>query len=410
VAVDLAYLTAHFNPDDPRLVGEGPLLGDGLNEAIDLMLTQCPVVHSDATWTGMPEGGWVVSRYEDVMTVLRDSEVYSSIKKKGLGDEPYMPPFEADPPIHTHFRHLLQPYLSLASVAKFEPTSRAIITRYIDEFIESGRCDDAMSQLCRPFSAGVQWRWLVGIDEVDIDQMREWIEIWIYRHFEPEFEEANRAWIQWIDDTVARRRQLPRQDDLIDALVHGEIQNRPLTDEEIRGVMMIIILGGVTTTADVIGNTLLRMAVYPEFQERLRANLDSLPQAVEELLRIEPPLIGLARRCTRDTVLAGREIKAGDHVFYNIPAANRDHGEFEDPEEIDLSRVRNRHLAFGAGRHRCLGSNFARLNLQVAFEEILARLQDIRIPEGAQPARTPNVAWGMAHLPIEFTPGPRLRS
>jgi cytochrome P450 len=410
LAVDAAYVSGHFNPDDPRLVGSGELLGDGLWQAVDLMLTRCPVAHSDARWTGVPDGGWVINRYSDVMDVLRDSEVFSSLKKKGPIDEPYMPPFEADPPIHGEYRRLLQPYLSRQSVAKFEPLAREIVTRLIDGFIEAGRCDNIVSQLARPFSSQVQWGWLVGIDAVDQKQMQEWIETWIYRHFEPEFEEANRGWINWIDTTIAKRRTAPRRDDLIDALVYGQIENRPLTPEEIRGVMMIMILGGFSSTGDAVANILFRLAVYPDLQERLRADRSVLTNALEELLRIEPPVTGLARRCTRDTVVGGQEIRAGEHLFYHVAAANRDPNEFESPLQVDFDRKRNRHLSFGAGRHRCLGSNFARQNLKVVFEEILSRMQNIRLIDGDPPERIANVAWGMSRLPLAFDPGPRVLS
>jgi cytochrome P450 len=408
--VDLAYVKEHFNPCDPRLVGDGPLLGDGLWNAVDLMMTKCPVVHSDGQWTGMPDGGWVVNRYEDVMTVLQNPEVFSSVKKKGTTDEPDMPPLEADPPLHVDFRRLLQPYLSIKSVAKFEPVAREIVTRCIDQFIESGRSDDLVGELCRPFSSQVQWGWLVGVDSVEIEQVQGWIETWVYRHFEPEFEEANRSWIAWIDKTIEQRRQEPRRDDLVDAIVYGKVDGRPLTPDELRGVMMIMIVGGFTTTADVISNIVMRLAVYPELQDELRADLSSLPHAIEELLRLEPPSTGLARRCTRDTEIAGQKIKAGEHVFYHIPSANRDPKEFDHPDELDFGRARSRHLAFGAGRHRCLGSNFARLNLRVALEEILGRMHDIRLIDGDWPERTANVAWGLAYLPVEFSPGPKLLS
>lgn len=410
MAVDAAYVKKHFNPDDPRLVGEGALLGDGLWQAVDLMLRSCPVVHSDARWTGVPDGGWLINRYRDVMEVVQNPEVFSSLKQKGPIDEPPMPPFEADPPIHAEFRRLLQPYLSLQRVAKYETLAREIVTRLIDEFIESGRCDDIVAQLARPFSSQVQWGWLVGIDAVDLKQMQEWIEIWIYRHFEPEFEAANRGWIGWIDKTIEQRRSEPRRDDLIDALVHGQIEGRPLTDEEVRGVMMIMILGGFSSTGDAIANTLLRLAVYPELQDRLRADPSILTHALEELLRIEPPVTGLARRCTRDTEIGGQKIKAGEHLFYHIAAANRDPDEFENPDEVDFDRKRNRHLSFGAGRHRCLGSNFARQNLRVVFEEILSRMHDIRLVDDDPPERVANVAWGMARLPLAFAPGQRVLS
>jgi cytochrome P450 len=205
--------------------------------------------------------------------------------------------------------------------------------------------------------------------------------------------------------TIRRRREEPRRDDLIDALMHGTIEDgRPLTEDEIRGVMMIMILGGFSSTGDAIGNILLRLAVYPELQEQLRSDLSSLPNALEELLRIEPPVTGLTRRCTRDVEIGGHQLKEGDQLFYHIAAANRDPAEFEDPLALDFGRKRSRHLAFGAGHHRCIGSNFARQNLRVVFEEILTRMHDIRIPAGEIPTRTANVAWGLAHLPLEFTP------
>ncbi len=173
---------------------------------------------------------------------------------------------------------------------------------------------------------------------------------------------------------------------------------------------MIMILGGFSSTGDAIANILFRLAVYPDLQERLRADRSVLTNALEELLRIEPPVTGLARRCTRDTVIGGQEIKAGEHLFYHIAAANRDPNEFENPLRVDFDRKRNRHLSFGAGRHRCLGSNFARQNLKVVFEEILSRMQNIRLIDGDLPERLANVAWGMSRLPLAFDPGPRVLS
>ncbi len=390
------------------MVGEGPLLGDGLWGAIDLMLDECPVAHTDATFIGSPKGSWVVSRYRDVLEVVQNPELFSSRVQQGARPEREMIPFNIDPPQLLEYRRFLQPYFTLQAMKPFEPLAREIVARRIDGFVESGRCDDVVTQLARPFSSEVQWSWLVGVDEVDHEQVREWVWIWLHKHFEPEFDEAEAAWIAWIEETIARRRSEPRRDDLIDALLHSEMEGRLLTDDEIIGVMMLVILGGVPATADTISNVLLRLAVYPDLQNRLRGDLSLLPQAIEEFLRLEPASAGGFRRCTRDTEIAGVEIKADEQLYWHIAAANRDSDEFENPHEFDLDRKRNRHLAFGAGHHRCLGATFARQNLRVALEEILTRMHDIRLIDDDPPRRAPGIAWGVAYLPVTFTPGPRV--
>ena len=133
-----------------------------------------------------------------------------------------------------------------------------------------------------------------------------------------------------------------------------------------------------------------------------------MPRAIEELLRIEPPGAGPGRCCTRDTVLGGRQIKAGEQLFIHLTAANRDSEEFENPHELDFERERNRHLAFGAGHHRCLGATFARQNIRVALEEILSRMHDIRLVDADPPRRASGIVWGMEYLPLTFTPGSRV--
>ena len=170
-AVDLDYVTNHFSPIDPRLVGDGPLMSDGLWHAIDLMLDQCPVTKSDGQWFGCPHGGWVVNRYEDVMSVIHDTDTFSNRVKKGSGDwEPPQIPIDIDPPILVEYKRFLRPYFTMSAVSKFEPTAREIITRLLDRVIEAGHSADIAAEIAYPFSMRVQWSWLVGIDETDHDQ------------------------------------------------------------------------------------------------------------------------------------------------------------------------------------------------------------------------------------------------
>lgn len=408
--VDLAYVRHEFNPGDPRLVERGPLLGDALWEAVDLMLEQCPVVHSGGTWYGMPGGGWLVGRYRDVMEVLQDTSRFSSRGKKGTEDEPDLPPFDADPPLHGEYRRLLQPYFSRQAAEAGEPIARTVVNRLIDGFIESGTCD-AVKDLTKPFSLETKWHWLVDVLGVAPDNradVEEWVEIWLHRHFDPEFEDAKRGLIAWVENTIERRRAEPRRDDLLDVLLHGEVDGRRLTQDEARGMMIVLIHGGIFATGGTIANILFRLAVYPDLQEALRSRPQLLPGAIEELMRIEPPVTGIARYCTRDTEVGGQTIRAGERVFYLIPAANRDPDEFDDPLRIDFERRGNAHLAFGAGRHRCIGATIARVNVRVALEEIIKRLSDFRLAPTGTPKRSTGNEWRLDSLPLRFSPGPRL--
>ena len=244
----------------------------------------------------------------------------------------------------------------------------------------------------------------MGVEDVEHERVEQWVWTWLHKHFEPEFAEAEAEWVAWIEETIARRRRERRRADLIDALLHEEMDGRLLTQDEIIGIMMLMILGGVPATADTIANIMLRLAVYPDLQSELRNDLSLLPKAIEEFVRLEPPSSGGFRRCTRDTSIGGVPLNATDQLYWHIAAANRDETEFPRPHEADLSRDRNRHLGFGAGHHRCLGRPFARQNLRVVLEEILTRMHDIRLVDGDPPRRTAAIAWGVKYLPVQFTP------
>ena len=221
--------------------------------------------------------------------------------------------------------------------------------------------------------------------------------------------QAAGAWMNWVDELIERRRASPRRVDVIDALLHGSVDGRPLTGEEVSGAVRLLILGGFFTTNDAIGSAMMMLIERPDIQERLRRDPTLIPQIFDETLRLEPPVVSLFRVCTRDVELGGRQLRKGDAVLIHFGGANRDPDEFDDPAELRLGRSPNRHLSFGGGPHRCIGSNVARLNLRIVFEEILSRLHDVRITEGDQPRYAPpSFARGPEYLPISFTPGRRL--
>jgi cytochrome P450 len=195
---------------------------------------------------------------------------------------------------------------------------------------------------------------------------------------------------------------------VVDAVLAAQIEGRPITYAECRAIVLLLILGGLDTTTGALGHFMMRFCREPEIPQLLRDQPDLVGPAVEELLRLEGPFIAIGRTVRHPTELDGCPVRAGEKVLISWASANRDPEEFPDPDTFDLDR-RNRHLAFGAGPHRCAGSNLARLNLRIAVEAMTQRILDpeVTIPEGDIPFHS---AFNRAplSLPLKFRPGPRI--
>ena len=190
-------------------------------------------------------------------------------------------------------------------------------------------------------------------------------------------------------------------------MLEADIDGRPINDLEAIGAVMLLVLGGLETTAGVLGMAMLRFCEHPEILEQLRAQPERIPDAVEELLRLDGSFICIGRTARHDTELGGRPVQAGERVMIYWASANRDEDEFDDPDGFDLGRDANRHIAFGAGPHRCAGSNLARMNLRIAFEEIVRRLTGVHLQPGAEIHYHSAMNRAPVSVPITFTPGPR---
>jgi cytochrome P450 len=208
----------------------------------------------------------------------------------------------------------------------------------------------------------------------------------------------------WIDEFVQLRRGQSRRDDVVDAILHATIEDRPVTEDEVRALILLLILGGLETTAGALGQFVIRFTEQPEIPTLLKDRPDLIPRAVEELLRLDGPFICIGRTTRHDSEIDGHTVKRGEKVLISWASANRDHTEFPDPDVFDLDRTSNRHLAFGAGPHRCAGSSLARLNLRIAIAELVRRLPrlELAVPIEAIPFhsafnRTP------LSLPIRWT-------
>jgi cytochrome P450 len=381
-----------------------PALAHALHETLGQMRHGDPVVRSDE------HGGfWVVTRHEDVLRVAQDWQTFSSAHGVSVPAKPsslVAIPEHVDPPLHRSYKRLINPFFTVAAVAPYEQPTRDLVTRLIDGFIERGSCD-FMADFATPFPGLAFFDLVLNAPADQLLELNEKAAA-VSIPTNPGAREAAAWMFRWISEFVATRRSEPPRGDVVDAILAADIDGRPITDEEIVGMIQLLILGGLETTAGALGQIMIRFTREPEIPELLRCRPDLLPGAIEELLRLEPPFIAIGRTAMCDTEVGGQRIEQGEKVVIYWASANRDAHEFDAAATFDPARASNRHLAFGAGPHRCAGSNLARLNLRVALEELLPRLENIALQPGVEPLHF-HSALNRAPLsvPITFTPGPR---
>lgn len=381
-----------------------PELAATLPDTMARMRELCPVARSEEYG-----GYWVATRYEDVLGVAQNPEVFSSAHGLSVSRVRGVVrnlPVEADPPEQRIFKRLVNPFFTPAAVARWQRQTRDLVTRLIDGFIEQGSCE-FMDSFARPFPSLAFFDFAISAPAADLDK----VAFMASRSSTPNAPDARECWLglyEWIKDFIQQRRAQPPRGDVVDAIVNAEVDGRPITEDEIIGTVQLLILGGLETTAGALGLMLLRFCRQPEIPALLRSRPELIPAAVLELLRLDPPFVSVARTAMRDTELGGQPVREGDKVLIHWASANRDDGEFPDADVFDAGRERNRQLSFGAGPHRCAGSNLARMNLRIALEELVRRLADIRLADGAEVHFHAGLTRSPLSLPVTFTPGPRL--
>jgi cytochrome P450 len=358
---------------DEQFDFHGPAL-DNIFDTYKDLRGKCPVGRSDK------HGGfWYVMKSEDIFAAEQDPATFSvapSMLLPAFGTDMPLIPIDIDPPDHTAYRRILLPLFTPKEIAKLDDgmhrTARELATEVAHQEVV-----DASAMFARPMPTIVFSR-LAGFPEEDWPKFDRWVDDIIYeRTLSPD-----RAWaagrevMDYFDDLLKRRiAEGPAEEgaykDLIAYLLEAEIDGRKLSHDELLSYCFLLFLAGLDTTAWAIRSSLWYLAQHPEAQQRLRDDPDEIPLAAEEFLRTLSPVQAMARTCLRDTELSGQEIKEGERVVLVFGAGNRDPEIYDDPDEIILDRENNRHLAFGGGIHRCLGSNLGRQELIVALEEFL---------------------------------------
>ena len=366
-------------------------------------------------------GAWMITRYDDVRAILRDTERFSSLFPTGpaaggealmtgimqLMQEPEMQAvlgsttmqrgraavlLNADPPEHRRQRRLVNPAFRPDRIRGMEPAIRATTERLLDDVCRDLR-ENGTVEIVSRFAVGLPMTIIalaLGVPDDDLATFKRWSDdlVMPVGNHNPSTEQvrgfvlSTKAFNEYFLARVAERRVTPT-DDILSDIANAEIDGEELSDDEQLGMLTQFLVAGNETTTKLITNTIRYLAEDPELQARVRADRSLVETLVEEMLRIEAPVGGLFRQAKVDVEINGTKIPAGDHMWLLFASANRDECKFAEPDRVDLDRSNvKEHLAFGNGEHFCPGAGLARTEARIAVDLLLDRLDDIALAPG----------------------------
>ncbi len=328
-------------------------------------------------------GFWALSRYDDVDFVLKNPSLFSSstLLATLIGDLDPVPEapslVSCDPPDHTRLRKLVNKAFTPSIIRSLGPRIREVAQDLVRQI--AGQSEfDLVHDLSSPLPVIVIAE-MLGVEPEDRAAFKRWSDDIILatnRQYTAEDEQRIRTSIAefraYFQETIAARRKDPRED-LTTALVQAEEEAQKLNEWEVLSLLTLLLVAGNETTTNLIGNMMLALCAHPDQMKQLRADLSLIPNAIEETLRYDGPVQGIPRQLTQDVEIAETTLPTGTLVFPLIASGNRDERKFVDSERFDITRKTDGHLAFGYGIHFCLGAQLARLETQIAFEELFAR-------------------------------------
>lgn len=332
-------------------------------------------------------GGVELVRRADIEAALRHPAVFSSaMEAVDLGQTVPLIPLQVDPPEHSKYRKLLDPIFAPKRMNPLEPQITELVNHLIDGFIDDGSCEFTTA-LAEPLPSSVFLK-LIGLPVSELPTFLE-MKNGILRPQGADLDEVKAAQREtaavverFFAEELAARRKSPN-DDLLSMFATAEVGGDRLTDDEILGICFLFLIAGLDTVTDSLECFFAYLAQHPDQRRQIVEDPSIIPSAVEELLRWETPVTTVARVAARDTEVGGCPIKKGTSVSIGIGSANTDEEELPDAYTVDLTR-NAKHLAFGGGVHRCLGSHLARLELRTTLREWHRRIPDYEIAEGTE--------------------------
>jgi cytochrome P450 len=410
------------NVFDPR-VFTGGLPHEAFQQLRDSSPVSWQEEHEVLDWPAGP-GYWAVTRYADVRHVLRTPEVFSSwlgatqIRDPEPDDLAFIRRMilNMDPPEHQRIRKLVAAVFTRRRLEQSAAEITARATALISSVASRGSCDLPVD-VTDDFPL-LNLADLLGVPASDRDLLLRWTNRVIgYQDPEHAAEVVRDAagkplnprspamladMFGYASELFAYKKKNPAED-LMSALVDATVDGRALDDAELQMFFFLVVIAGNDTVRSALPGGVLALAEHPAAYRQLRADLDLLPGAVEEILRWHPPVLSFRRTATQDVVLAGQQIQAGDKVVVYHASAHYDSRQFPHPYRFDITRSPNDHLAFGQGPHLCLGAHFGRLQMRIFFREFLTRLPQVE-PAGPVVRLTSNFINGVTHLPLNWSP------
>ena len=386
-------------------------MSDQVTELPEVRYADLPMAHDRGLgWTALRELGPVVqgegwyylTRREDVLAALRDPEVFSSRRTYDDMISPVpLVPLAFDPPEHTRYRRLLQPFFNPQALSAVLPSLQAQAIDIVEQIASQPKCE-VMADLATPYPSQV-FLTLFGLPLEDRRKLIAWKDAVIAISLDTEVAQEDLApaveMFAYLTEVVKNQRLHPRAGMLSELLHSGE----PLTDDEAVGLSLVFVLAGLDTVTSAIGAAMLTLATQPEMQSTLRGNPDQVPAFVEEILRLEPPAPVVGRVTTRPTTVAGVTLPAGAQVRLCLGAINRDGSDAQSGDDIALDGKLHKHWGFGGGPHRCLGSHLARMELNLVITEWLSRITAFELAPGFVPEITwPSATCTLPTLPIRI--------
>jgi cytochrome P450 len=362
----------------------------------------CPVA-----WTDNSGGFWAVTSYEMVERIVKDPEGFSSrdvsVPRSAFGTV-VLAPLTVDPPAHGPFRKLLIPAFAPRVVARAEGDIRDFVRGLVEQTVADGGCDLAhdFARRIPVFSLAR----LLDVPLADQDRFTTWVGGLVEKpmHVDPEGALINATEMMGYVVRLVQERKNALGEDLISEMLRSVEDGQRLSEADVVNATFLFILAGIDTTWSVIGASLYHLARHPEDRRRLVeaqevGDPNLLKTAVEEFLRFYTPA-SLGRTAMNDVQLGAASVREGDLLQMNFPAANRDPAAFEDADKVLIGRQVNRHLAFGVGIHRCLGSGFARLMIRVSVEEWLRAIPEYHLVDPDDVHWSIGMIWGPRRVAV----------
>ena len=392
-----------FNPMDPEFVADPYPMYHRLR-------AEDPVHHS-------PLGFWVLTRYPDVLAMLRDPRLtkepiaafvaarFGVAVPPGLG----LSMLDRDPPDHTRLRGLVSKAFTPRALERLRPEIQQIVDGLLDEARDRGSMD-LIEEFAYPLPVRVICE-MLGVPVKDHERFKGWgldiargLDAIMLPPDSPVGQRSvsgRRALAEYFRELIAERRAAPR-DDMLSALIAAEEAGDKLSEEELLATCILLLVAGHETTVNLIGNGTLALLRHPAELQKLRDNPGLIGSAVEELLRFDGPVQRTARIPSEDITIGGQTIGKGEMVMPFLGAADRDPTQFPDPDRLDITRPDNRHIAFGMGIHFCLGAPLARMEGQIAINTLLARLPRLTLATDQPRFRQSLTLRGLEALPVSF--------